>query len=127
MIGRLKVPKIPAPAELPHIPDHTVVQAGDTVIASHISLKQHIEPLLNALSELNEAIEPLHHGVYDAAIIIEMHPYAFRELMHTLHAHLSRDQLYQFRPEPGMFQLYNITFKAVPPGRDTRQRGNLEG
>lgn len=102
--------------ELPKIENHTVVAVGDCVIASPDRLKQYIDPLINAISELNAAIFPLAYCHYDPDVIVEMHPVAFRELMYSLQAHLQPYHHFEnITSQPGEFRLYNILFRAVPP------------
>lgn len=102
--------------ELPKIENHTVVAAGDRVIASPDRLKQYIDPLIDAIGELNAAIYPLVYSTHDPDIIVEMHPRAFRDLMFSLQAHLQPHHYHaNMTSKPSEFRLYNILFRAVSP------------
>lgn len=102
--------------ELPKIDEHTVVAADGQVIASPDRLKPYIDPLINAISELNAAIYPLAYGTHDPDVIVEMHPVAFRQLMCSIQAHIQPHHRYEnITSRPGEFRLYNILFRAVSP------------
>lgn len=87
-------------------------------------LKQYISPMLDAVLRLQDAMDPLYWPGHDVAVTVEMHPAAFRSLIAALHVHLGTGDVFRAgSKKPDEFQIYNITFRAVPPERSCNADG----
>jgi hypothetical protein len=81
----------------------------------HKDAASDLDRLINAAMELSEHVRLLKHDAHQAAVVVEMHPASFRNLMFHAHAFVDPGLWASATSKLGELTIYDVTFRAVPP------------